>query len=114
MVAVSAARGGLDGGDGSPVEGTSGIPLGSCEIRRAVMEAFQIGSARVDDVAAGEDIDLAINVLAIITTMMIVFCLFHGRHDCERPGLLLARTNRKKNRSWGGNVESGSDDAREA
>jgi hypothetical protein len=71
LVVVRAARGGLDGGDGSPVEGTSGIPLGPCEPRSAVVEALQRGRGRVDNVAAGEDIGLAGKVLAIITTTMI-------------------------------------------
>lgn len=84
LVAVRAARGGLWGGDGSPVEGTSGIPLGPCETRSAVMETLQRGRGRVGNVAAGEDIGLADDALAIITTM-IVFRLSHGRHGFGVP-----------------------------
>jgi hypothetical protein len=64
---VSAARGGLVGGEGSPEEGTSGIPLGPCNPRRAVVEALEVGS-RVDDVARGKDINPLGSVLAVITT----------------------------------------------
>lgn len=64
---VIAARGGLDGGEGNPEMGTSGIPLGPCSPGSAVVEALERGSG-VDDVAAGEHIGLAHNVLAIITT----------------------------------------------
>jgi hypothetical protein len=70
LVDVRAARGGLDGGDGSPVEGTSGIPLGPCETRSAVVEALQRGGGGIDHVATGEDIGLTDNALAIITTMI--------------------------------------------
>jgi hypothetical protein len=73
LVVVRAARGGLDGGDGSPVEGTSGIPLGPCEPRGAVVQASERGRGRVDNVAAGEDIGLADNALAVITTTMTGF-----------------------------------------
>lgn len=73
LVVVMAARGGLDGGDGSPVEGTSGIPLGPCETRSAVVKALQGRGGRVGHVAAGEDIGLTDNVLAIITTGVIGF-----------------------------------------
>lgn len=66
FVEVMAARGGLDGGDGSPVEGTSGIPLGPCKRRSAVVEPLQ-GGRGVDEVAAGKDIGLTDNALAIIT-----------------------------------------------
>lgn len=71
LVVVRAARGGLEGGDGSPVEGTSGIPLGPCEPRSAVVQALQRGGGRVDDVAAGEDIGLTDNALAMVTTTVI-------------------------------------------
>lgn len=62
-----AARGGLDGGDGIPETATSGIPLGPCGHRSAVMEALQ-RRRRVDDVATGEDIDLTSRGLAVVTT----------------------------------------------
>lgn len=85
LVDVIAARGGLDGGDGSPVEGTSGIPLGPCDARSAVVEALERGGRGVDEVAAGEDVGLAVsgggNFLAVvITTTVIITGLFHWRH----------------------------------
>jgi len=40
---VIAARGGLDGGDGRPEIGTSGIPLGPCSPGSAVVETLQRG-----------------------------------------------------------------------
>lgn len=80
-----AARGGLEGGDGSPVEGTSGIPLGPCETGSAVVESLERGSRRVDEVAAGEDVGLTGNVLAVvITTTKIITGVSHGRHFCSR------------------------------
>lgn len=73
-----AARGGLDGGDGSPEMGTSGIPLGPCSPGSAVMEALERGGG-VDQVATGEDIRPTGNVLAVaITTTRIA--VFHWRH----------------------------------
>jgi len=63
---VSAARGGLVGGEGSPEEGTSGIPLGPCSPGSAVVEALEV-RARVDNVAGGKDIDPLDSVLAVIT-----------------------------------------------
>lgn len=76
---VMAARGGLVGGDGSPEEGTSGIPLCPSHARGAVVEAPERGRG-VDEVAAGKDIRLAGGgVLAVITTTVIGF-LFHWRH----------------------------------
>jgi len=85
FVDVMAARGGLEGGDGSPVEGTSGIPLGPCDAGSAVVEALERGDRSVDEIAAGEDIGLAGNVLAVmITTAVIIIVLFHGRHFCWR------------------------------
>ncbi len=80
LVDVMAARG-LEGGEGSPEEGTSGIPLCPGNRRSAVVEALQRGSGRIDEVAAGKDIGLANNVLAITTTPIIIV-LFHWRHDC--------------------------------
>lgn len=85
LVDVMAARGGLEGGDGSPVEGTSGIPLGPCNAGSAVVEPLERGVQRVDEVAAGEDVGLAGSVLAVvITTTVIIIALFHGRHCCWR------------------------------
>lgn len=88
-----AARGGLDGGDGRPEEGTSGIPLGPCGAGSAVVEALERGVRGIDEVAAGEDIGLAGNVLAVvITTAVIIIVLFHWRHFCWRmPALLVTR-----------------------
>lgn len=76
-----AARGGLEGGDSRAVEGASGIPLCPCDARSAVVEPLQRRSA-VDEVAAGKDIGLADNVLAIIITTVIDTLLFQGRHLC--------------------------------
>lgn len=64
---VSAARGGLVGGEGSPEEGTSGIPLGPCSRGSAVVEALEVGGG-VDEVARGKDIDLSDDVLAVVIT----------------------------------------------
>ena len=81
LVAVMAARGGLEGGDGSPVEGTSGIPLCPCGARSAVVQALKRGGRGVDDVAAGEDVGLSGHVLArVITTTTMIGIGFHGRH----------------------------------
>jgi len=63
LAAVKAARGGLDGGEGSPEEGTSGKPLCPVGPRSGVMEAFQ-GCRGVNRIAAGED-------GAIITTTTV-------------------------------------------
>lgn len=79
-----AARGGLEGGDGSPVEGTSGIPLGPCDAGSAVVEALQRGIRCIDDVAAGEDFSLAGGVLAIMITTGVIIIVFRGRHCCLR------------------------------
>lgn len=80
LVVVMAARGGLEGGDGSPVEGTSGIPLGPCDGGSAVVEPLERGGRRVDEVAAGEDVGLAGNVLAVVITTTVIVVLFHWRH----------------------------------
>lgn len=79
---VSAARGGLVGGDGIPDEGTSGIPLGPCNPGSAVVDALELGGGGVDNVARGKDIDLLVNALAVITTVIIGLG-FHWRH-CYR------------------------------
>lgn len=96
LVDVIAARGGLDGGDGSPVEGTSGIPLGPCDPGSAVVEALERGDRGVDEVAAGEDVGLAVsgggNFLAVvITTTVIITGLFHWRHFFLMSGATFAR-----------------------
>ena len=67
MAELSAARGGLVGGEGRPEEGTSGIPLGPGGPGSAVVEALE-GGNRVDKVAGGKDVDLVDSVLAVITT----------------------------------------------
>jgi hypothetical protein len=64
---VNAARGGLVGGDGSPEEGTSGIPLGPCSQGSAVVEALELGGS-VDEVGGGEDVDVLDDVLAVVIT----------------------------------------------
>jgi len=79
LSAVNAARGGLEGGEGSPEEGTSGIPLCPVTARSAVVEALKVASG-VDEVATGKDIGLSDNVLAMNTTTPFVIGLFHGRH----------------------------------
>lgn len=100
---VNAARGGLDGGDGRPEVGTSGIPLrpcasksvrgtkgaNECPLRPGLLHTCNPGSAvvhtlevggRVDDIAGGKDIDPGENVLAISTT--VIALIHHGRHNC--------------------------------
>lgn len=72
LVAEMAARGGLDGGEGNPEEGTSGIPLCPGERRSAVVEALELGGSVVDHVAAGKDVGLADGTLAIATTTTII------------------------------------------
>lgn len=67
LAELSAARGGLVGGEGRPEEGTSGIPLGPGGPGSAVVEALE-GGNRVDKVAGGKDVDLVDSVLAVITT----------------------------------------------
>jgi len=64
---VSAARGGLVGGEGNPEVGTSGIPLRPCSPGSAVVGALELGS-RVDNVAGGKDVDSGNSVLAVNTT----------------------------------------------
>lgn len=65
---VRAARGGLDGGDGIP-ETASGIPLCPPGAGSGVVESSQAG-VRVDAIGTGEDIGLAVNILAITITTM--------------------------------------------
>ena len=59
----------------------------TCGPGSAVVETLQRGR-RVDDVAAGEDVNLTGNYLAIITTTIRITLVFHWRH-CFRlnPGL---------------------------
>lgn len=78
MDEVNAARGGLVGGEGIPEEGTSGIPLGPCDPRSAVVKALEV-SRRVDNVARGKDVDMLDNGLAVITTT-IDGLIPHWRH----------------------------------
>jgi hypothetical protein len=88
---VMAARGGLDGGDGSPEEGTSGIPLCPANAGSAVVETLQ-GRDRVDEVAAGKDADIAVDGLAIIITTTILL-VFHWRH-CYRGSSFVLKISR--------------------
>lgn len=76
---MRAARGGLDGGDGSPEEGTSGIPLCPCGEGSAVVQAAE-GGGVVDEVARGEDVGLADGTLARVITTVITVLFSHGRH----------------------------------
>jgi len=90
LVVVSAASGGLDGGDGNP-ELTSGKPLYPASAGSGVMKAFQEGSLGIDDIATGEDIcttckSLAITITTTITTGML------GCHFVIMPRLLLEKT----------------------
>lgn len=78
MDEVNAARGGLDGGEGRPEEGTSGIPLRPCDPRSAVVEALEVGG-RVNNVAGGKDVDTGSQLLAIITTVIYTL-VTHWRH----------------------------------
>jgi len=84
LAEVSAARGGLDGGEGIP-EATSGIPLCPAGAGSGVMEAGESRSA-VNAVCGGENADLAAYILAVtITTMTLSFT---GRHfDVSLPRL---------------------------
>jgi len=68
---VRAARGGLDGGDGNPEEGTSGAPLCPVRARSGVVKALQHGR-RVNHIAAGEDIHSVRDSLAIAIITTIV------------------------------------------
>lgn len=83
MDEVNAARGGLEGGEGRPEEGTSGIPLRPCDPRSAVVEALEVGG-RVNDVARGKDVDTSGQLLAIITTVIYTL-VTHWRHCCRIP-----------------------------
>lgn len=77
LAEVSAARGGLEGGDGSP-ELTSGIPLCPAGAGSGVMKASEVGRS-VYDVATGEHCGLTTGSLAMtITTTMTVG--FTGSH----------------------------------
>lgn len=72
---VKAARGGLDGGEGMPEEGTSGIPL--CPVRpgSGVVESLQ-HRRTIDNVSGGEDNRISAGHLAAtITTRVIGFGL---------------------------------------
>ena len=52
-----AARGGLDGGEGRPEEGTSGIPLCPGRQRSAVVKALELRGRFINHVAAGKDVN---------------------------------------------------------
>ena len=87
---VSAARGGLVGGDGRPEEGTSGIPLGPCGPGSAIMNALEAGGV-VDDVAGGKNVDLLDSVLAVVITTPITVLIQNLRHCYSCSGLVLIR-----------------------
>jgi hypothetical protein len=62
----------------------------TCDAGSAVVETLHRGRTRWDKIAAGKDIGLSDNALAIITTMMVIIVLFHWRHDfVVMPGLWL-------------------------
>lgn len=77
LAEVSAARGGLDGGDEIP-ELTSGIPLCPAGAGSGVVETGERRRA-VDDVRRGENVGLTAYTLAltITTTMTLVFTGSH-------------------------------------
>lgn len=81
---TSAARGGLDGGEGSPEEGTSGIPLCPGDPSSGVMESLN-GAVGVGQVATGKDAGHAGGGSRLATVIItIIFTeIFHWRH-CER------------------------------
>lgn len=79
---VMAARGGLVGGDGSPEEGTSGIPLCPRNAGSAVVKSLEGRSGIVDEVAAGKDIRLTGSGHLAVTTITVIRFLFHCRHCC--------------------------------
>jgi len=84
-----AARGGLDGGEGIPegVPRTSGKPLGPAGPGSGVVETSQTGR-RVDDIAAGEDIGLTDDSLAVSITRTTGILVSGGRHFARfLPGL---------------------------
>lgn len=63
----------------------------TCDPRSAVVEALKLGRAGYY-VARGEDVDAGSNVLAIITTKILL--IIHGRHfsslpRCRFAGVLL-------------------------
>ena len=75
---VRAARGGLDGGEGSPwIQPTSGKPLCPAGTGSGVMEALQTGRV-VDTVGRGENAGGTYTLALAITTTMVV--IFAGRH----------------------------------
>lgn len=71
MADVKAARGGLDGGEGRPEEGTSGIPLCPVSPGSGVMESGQHRRA-IDDIGRGEDDSTTCDHLATTITTLIV------------------------------------------
>lgn len=77
LAEVSAARGGLEGGEGNP-ELTSGIPLCPAGAGSGVMKASETGRS-VYDVATGEHHGLTTNSLAMTITGTVTV-VFTGRH----------------------------------
>jgi len=77
LAEVSAARGGLDGGEGIP-ERTSGIPLCPAGAGSGIMETSHSRRA-VDAVRRGENVGLTAYTLAltITTTMTLIFTGSH-------------------------------------
>lgn len=74
---VSAARGGLEGGDSQGFPRTSGKPLCPAGAGSGVMKSSQTRRG-IDYVAAGEDVGLTDLAIAITTITMTVG--FTGRH----------------------------------
>jgi len=75
LAEVMAARGGLDGGEGSPWSlRTSGTPLGPAGAGSGVMEASETRRG-IYNVGRGENVGLASNnlAMAITTTVIVVF-----------------------------------------
>lgn len=77
LAEVSAARGGLEGGDGYP-EPTSGIPLGPAGPGSGVVEARK-ASRRINAVGGGENVGLGYIPAITITTGMTTV-VFTGSH----------------------------------
>jgi len=74
---VRAARGGLDGGEGSPEIGTSGIPLAPVHACRGVVKAFK--RHRVDNITRGDNIRTD-SLAATTTDATNAVARFAGRH----------------------------------
>lgn len=76
MAEVRAARGGLEGGEGR-LPRASGKPLCPASAGSGVVKAGQARRS-VDDIAAGENVGLTEDILAITITTVTVG--FTGRH----------------------------------